>query len=273
MRRVFADVIKSGGIDIEKEYERLYESFYKDRIGIRNKCAGYFMCMPFRRTCISLKDFDECFDYHFELNATDFDIDYLINFCEYSYNLVVHIPESFSDPNYVGINGKESYLQQILKVVELINHQIVFDDDGIAIIVPKNSVANLVSEIVPENISYKIIEYNHHSMKGDLARKQATLKLLADQLEAKRNNLKRLNNSLEDDLFFLFNNLNIRHNNTDSNSPKYQKTVADMSSEELEGWYDRTYDMCLYAFMTLDQADYGRKIKELKQQLGNKKIN
>lgn len=266
MRRVFADVLKSGGVDIEKEYQRLFDSFYKERIGIRNKCAGYFMRMPFRGTCISLRDFDECHDFHFELNATDFDIDYLINFCEYSYNLVVHIPESFSDPNYVGINGKDSYLQQIHKVVELINHQIVFDDDGIVRIVPQNNVVSLVSEIVPENISYKIIGYNHHSMKGDLERKKATLTLLADRLEAKRAELKKQNAKLEDDLFFLFNNINIRHNNTDSESKYYKEVVASMTDDELEEWYDLTYETCLYAFMTLEQADHSERIKELKQQ-------
>jgi len=268
MRRVFADVLKSGGVDIEKEYERLFDSFYKERIGIRNKCAGYFMRMPFRGTCISLKDFDKCHDFHFELNATDFDIDYLINFCEYSYNLVVHIPESFSDPNYVGINGKESYLQQVHKVVDLINHQIIFDDDGIVRIVPKNNVVNLVSEIVPEDISYKIIGYNHHSMKGDLASKKATLKLLADQLEAKRAELTRLNKTLTNDLFFLLNNINIRHNNIEEGSSKYNVVVSDMT-EELEEWYDLTYETCLYAFMTLEQAENSEKIKDLKNKISH----
>lgn len=264
MRRVFADVLKGGGVNIEKEYYRLYDAFYDRRIGIHNSCAGYFMEMPFRGTCVSLEDFDEFYGFNFESNPTNFDLDYLIEFCEYSYNLVLYIPD-FGAHNYGGINSKDSYIQQIEKVVELTNHQIVFDDDGIAIIVPKSSVVNLVSEIVPENISYKIIEYNHHSMKGNLASKQSTIKLLADQLEAKRTELKKQNGKLTDDLFFLFNNLNIRHNNIDPKSNSYKKTVADMTDEELEEWYDRTYDMCLYAFMTLDQADYGRKIKELKQ--------
>lgn len=264
MRRVFADVLKGGGVNIKKEYYRLYDAFYDRRIGIHNSCAGCFMEMPFRQTCVSLSDFDESFDYHFEIIPDEIDLDCLINFCEYSFNLVLYIPD-FGAHNYGGINSKNAYIQQIEKVVELINHQIVFDDDGIAIIVPKNNVANLVSEFVPENISYKIVEYNHHSMKGDLSSKQSTLKLLADQLEAKRKELNNLNSSFSSDLFYLLNNMNIRHNNIDPDSTNYKKWVADMSEQELEEWYDRTYDMCLYAFMTLDQADHSKKIKELKQ--------
>ena len=82
-----------------------------------------------------------------------------------------------------------------------------------------------------------------------------------------------MNSSFSSDLFYLLNNMNIRHNNIDPDSINYKKWVADMSEQELEEWYDRTYDMCLYAFMTLDQDDHCKKIKELKQQLGNKKNN
>ena len=125
----------------------------------------------------------------------------------------------------------------------------------------------VVSEMLPPTLSYKVIEYNHHSMKGDLERKQATLKLLADQLEARKDELNSINSSLKSDLFFLFNNINIRHNNVDPKSNSYKEAVADMPDNELEEWYDRTYDMCLYAFMTLEQTDRNAKVKELKAKI------
>ena len=95
--------------------------------------------------------------------------------------------------------------------------------------------------------------------------------LLADQLEARKKELNSLNSSLSSDLFYLLNNMNIRHNNIDSNSTSYKKGVADMPEEELEEWYDRTYDICLYAFMTLDQAERNAKIKELKKKIEDSK--
>lgn len=271
MRKTFADVLKSGGVDIEKEYLRLLRSFYDNRIGLSNQCAGYFMQMPFRGTCVSLEDFDAVYGFNFSPSPKNFDTDYLINFCEYSYNLIINLPEDYGAYEYGGINSKESYIQQVERVVEKINCEIIYNDDGIAIIIPKNSVANVVSEILPENLSYKVIAYNHHSMKGGLDKKQATIKLLADQLEAKKDKLSELNNSLKSDLFYLFNNINIRHNNIDSSSKSYKKAVAEMSKEELEEWYDRTYDMCLMAFMVLEQADNKTKIKELKDIIENSK--
>lgn len=40
---------------------------------------------------------------------------------------------------------------------------------------------------------------------------------------------------------------------------KFKQAVADMPPEELEHWYDETYQMCLLAFLRLEQAD--RKIE------------
>ena len=126
------------------------------------------------------------------------------------------------------------YLNQIDIILEKIGYIKWRDKDvDVTILVPKDSSAIAVAEIIDSSVSYKTIEYNHHSMKGDMDKKEATLMLLANQLEPKRAILKSLNKSLEDDLFYLLNNINIRHNNTDSDSTKYKKAVADMSKEEL----------------------------------------
>lgn len=263
MRRVFVDVLKSGGVNIQAEYERLFSAFYNG--GLRKQCSNSFMQYPFRGTCVSLSDFDDAHGFHYENKPDSFDLENLINFCEYTYNLVICMVDDYNYGVRKGINHRNGFLKQIIDIVDMVNYEIILNEDGMAVFIPKNSVADLVSEIVPENISYKIIEYNHHSMKGDLASKKATLKLLADQLEAKRKELNNLNSSFSSDLFYLLNNMNIRHNNIDPDSTNYKKWVADMSEQELEEWYDRTYDMCLYAFMTLDQADHSKKIKELKQ--------
>ena len=162
--------------------------------------------------------------------------------------------------------GANSIITHIHKVIGLVGYMEA-RDEFVTIFVPKSQPSIVVSEMLPPNLSYKVIEYNHHSMKGDLARKQATLKLLADQLEAKKKELISLNKPLADDLFYLLNNMNIRHNNVNQESKSYKKGVADMPKKELEEWYDRTYDMCLYAFMTLELADSKTKIKEIKERI------
>ena len=276
-RKTFAQILKDANVDIEREYDRLYQLFYKFKIqDISNTamtlyeiCEMDFMSFPHRGTCLSLDDFNDFYGFNFEQKPSSFDVDYLVSFCEYSYNFAI-----FQQGNGIMtfLSPATQYIQQILKVIESIGYMHL-SEDGISIFVPKSQPAIVVSEMLPPDLSYKVIEYNHHSMKGDLARKQATLKLLANQLEAKRAELTSLNKSLTNDLFFLLNNMNIRHNNIEEVSSKYNVVVSDMTEEELEEWYDMTYDMCLYAFMTLDQADHSKKIKELKQQLGNKKNN
>ncbi|MBE6850963.1 MAG: hypothetical protein E7504_04375 [Ruminococcus sp.] len=275
-RKTFAQVLKDAKVDIEREYDRLYQMFYKFKIPDSSSaaitlyeiCEMGFISFPHRGTCLSLDDFNDFYGFHFEQKPSNFDVDYLVIFCEYSYNLAIYQQGNGIMPF---LSPATQYIQQILKVIESIGymHQ---SEDGISTFVPKSQPAIVVSEMLPPNLSYKVIEYNHHSMKGNLARKQATLKLLADQLESNRAPLKSLNKSLEDDLFYLLNNINIRHNNIDSSSTKYKRAVADMPKDELEEWYDRTYDICLYAFMTLAQADRNAKVKQLKNIIEDNKV-
>lgn len=268
-RRPFSEVLKNAEVDIRREYDRLYMMFYgadsEEDMSYYEYCAQNFHSLPFRGTCISLKDFDEVHSFHFEPQPADFDLNYLVNFCEYLYNIVIfnQRPDFVFQSVYGGL---PNIMMQIRGVIEKIGYMEA-RSDMITIFVPKSQPAIVVSEMLPKDLSYKVIEYNHHSMKGDLKRKQATLKLLADQLEAKRKELSGLNKSLADDLFFLFNNVNVRHNNIDPQAGSFNQPVADMSEEELEQWYDDTYDTCLLAFMILDQAERKNKISELKKKI------
>lgn len=87
--------------------------------------------------------------------------------------------------------------------------------------------------MAPE-ISYKVLEYNHYTMKGDIARKKETVRILADQLEPKRADLTAINKELASNVFFMFNNMNIRHNNSTEGDKNYREVVAKMTQDELE---------------------------------------
>ena len=60
----------------------------------------------------------------------------------------------------------------------------------------------------------------------------------------------------------LLNNLHIRHNNVEGDD--YKKLTAEMPSNELEEWYDRTYDLMLLALMYANYLDYKPEIKDLR---------
>ncbi len=145
------------------------------------------------------------------------------------------------------------------------------DQDELIIFTEKSVTAIAVSEIVPNDISYKVISYNHHSMKGNLENKKDTILKLANLLEGKRKQLKSINSSLEDDLFYAFNNLNLRHNNKDKLlKGKYKEYVSNMSNTELEQWYDEVYQMCLLAFLEIEQIDRKKSFNELKRHIDSK---
>lgn len=256
----FSQVLKNAPVDIRKEYDRLYKMFhYSDfnTTSLREWCDIYFEKFDFRNTCISLNDFDETNNFHFDAEPEEFDIDYLISFCEYSYNLVYNLAVLHRDKSY---QQSKNYLAQVEKVIENIGYM-ASKQGNVTDFVPKDQAAISVAEIIDPNLSYKVIEYNHHSMKGDLERKKAILLALADKLEPKKSELENIDKTLKSNLFFLLNHMNIRHNNVETDG----KFVANMNNEELENWYDETYQVCLLAFLELDNVERNVRIKELKE--------
>ncbi len=270
----FSQVLKTASIDIRREYDRLYGMFYlqkhSDGLGntstLKDMCEPNFVNYPFRGTCISLEDFDDFYGYSFERNPVNFDIDYLVSFCEYSYNLASY-NQGICGPSFLNQGSPmQFYVQQVMRVIEAIGYMHNWQE-GVTDFVPKDQAAVSVAEIIDSSLSYRVIEYNHHSMKGDLERKKATLLVLAEKLEPQRANLRQINSSLESDLFYLFNNVNIRHNNADQGSKNYIPLVADMDKDWLEEWYDETYQMCLLAFLELDNVDRKARVKQLKENI------
>lgn len=268
MRRNFAEVLRNGKIDINEEYTKLYQLFYfpyRDGSTLFNLISNSFLNFSFRGTCLSFEEFNRKHGFVFVPHPHDFDVNHLVSFCEYVYNLVWHLNfNNFpTDQNY--------YTSYIEKVIDDIGYMRSVED-GFYIFVPKDSVAISVSEspLIPEDISYKVIAYNHHSRQGDLEAKKDIIRKLAELLEPKRKTIERLNKDLKHNLFDLFNNFNIRHNNIDpTDLDHYNEYIAKMPKGELEDWYDETYQMCLLAFMELEYENKKGGIKDKLEKLRN----
>lgn len=275
-RRNLAQILEDAEISIEREYERLYSSFYRQRtfdgfgnnLSLYEYCQMNFISIPFRGTCLTLDDFEDFYNIHFDRNPSDFDLNYLIRFCEYTYNMLIYLNPMNPMGNLSFNAPYQIYLQQIYKVVEETGYMYSQNKKGITIFVPKSPEAISVSEIIEPEISYRIIEYNHHMLQGDIEGKKEILKLLADKMESKRKELKNINKTMETNIFMLFNYLNIRHDNCSKESPKYVEYVANMPKRELEQWYDETYQLSLLAFLELDNVERNKKISELKNLIG-----
>lgn len=286
-RRTILQILNEAKVVLPKEYDRLYELFcereYQHNFGnkktLRNHCAEYFMSNPIRGTCVSLSDFEQTYGFRFAKNSpvlipAEKHLDLLLYFCEYSYNLSYYSQQIVVKNLYTPVSTMDyhpikDYLQQVLTVIDKIGYMPIMSD-GITSFVPKDQVAISVAGTLDSTLSYRLIDYNHHSMKGDIKRKRETLLALADKLEAEEKKLKQINAPLADDLFFMLNNLDIRHNNRGEGGKNYKPFVAIMAPEELEKWYDEVYQVCLLAFMELEHSQRKRAIAELKKNINTK---
>ena len=283
MRRNFAQILKDAKIDIKAEYQKLYGLLYDrsiqvsnaNRISVYDELSERFIGFYFRGTCLSLNEFNDLHNLHFEKDTTDFNVDNLVSFCEYIYNMLMAYQTAqgsfgygFSPMMSTPINI-QFFITQINQVMDKIGYMQT-NEDGAIIFVEKSPAAIAVSEssLIPENLSYRLISYNHYTMKGDLDAKRSVLQQLASILEAKRKNLNQADRVLENDLFYIFNNLNIRHNNVDPElKGKYKAYVEQMSNDELEKWYDETYQMCLLAFLQIENFARKAEFDELKAEI------
>lgn len=273
MRRSFADVLREGKTDIKNEYDKLYEIMYgkifeNGESSFHDIMGESFASFYFRGTCLTLDEFDQQHGFEFERNPENFDIEYLVSFCEYFQNMIIGYQSASSSGMRMFSTPINTMLitEQICRVIDSIGYMSV-SDDGYTIYVEKSPAAIAVSEseILPDDLSYRILEYNHYSLHGELEKKKQILLAIASMLEAKREELKKTDCSLSSDIFYAFNNLNIRHNNIDEGVPgKYKSTVAGMKNEQIEFWYDELYQMCLLAFMELEQIKRKSRFDHLK---------
>lgn len=90
-------------------------------------------------------------------------------------------------------------------------------------------------------------------------------------LEPRRPELTQIDSGFASDLFYAFNNFNIRHNNVDPSGKNYKKPVADLTNDQLEQWYDEVYQMSLLAFLRLEHIDRKKSFDVLKNSIENPK--
>jgi len=185
-------------------------------------------------------------------------LEYLANIlelCSFDINLDNSLVTTES---YDYINGN------LLDIVNHLNLELkVFENEQKVLLVEKNSASTAVAEIIESELAYQVIEYNHYLLKGDIESKQRILKVLADKIEPMRNQLKQINSTLVDNTFYLLNKMNIRHNNIEGkNAIPY---VQNLSKEELEEWYDETYQMILLCILEYDNIERNKKVNELKK--------
>lgn len=231
-------------------------------------------CLPnwkSRNRCISCEEMRQ------KLSIKNFNIrqklhgNQVLLYLEYLSNLIYLCESNLETDNDCEIFQTYIYLKDNLSeiILSLNYEEKVFEDEEKVLLVEKSASVTSVVEIVEPELTYPIIEYNHYLLKGNIAKKQKILKVLADKFESMRSDLKKINKTLESDTGYLLNKMNIRHNNIKGqNAIPYVQNISD---EELEEWYDETYQMILLCILEYDNIERTKKVKNLKDIIENKK--
>lgn len=259
VRRSFSEILRAGGVDAGVEYGSLQELVF-ERYGLYSLMDRSFRDVWFAGTAISLDDFNERYGFDFEGLAVDMSVDDLLEFCEYVYNFAGALYNQDQDVCAAAMS-------HVNKLVDKLGH-VALVDDGLTVFVPKNANVMAAAEVAPGEIVIDLMRYDYRKYDGDLAEKRVILLRLIDQLEPKRKRIGELSKKTEGDIFFIANNLNLRHNNVDPQDVrKFKPAVQEMSDAELERWYDHCRDLCAAAFLLLGCDDRRTELDELKSRL------
>lgn len=169
-------------------------------------------------------------------------------------------------PHYLDlIEIIDEILKNINFILDKYNFKIQELEQEKVIIVPKSEIISEIA-VLNEDVAPQIIEYGANSIKGDVNRKKELILRIAHKYEGIEQKLKNNNNNeLVRILGTLLNNLDLRHNNVVGK--KSNEFVKNLSDEELENWYDRTYDTLLYALMTNTYIENKKEIFSLNELL------
>lgn len=278
MRKSIFD-IASASINISNEVDRIVSMSVKEKNTyyppydltlfefVDQRC---FRDWSYRGHFVNVKYFLEAVNYNGIIkSAKNGDTEAFMILIELTYNLWSLAYHDIIDKDSSSEwNNNFFHLRDVmLDNLEKYNYKAYIDDERILIIEDKPEVT-AVAEIIEQDLAIDIIRYNHRSMQGEIELKKKILISLGSELEPKRKELQVLNKQLSEDIFFMLNNMNLRHNNRSKKDMcKYKEYVAKMTKARLEKWYDELYQMMLLAFLLLDNVDRTENVKELKEKI------
>lgn len=244
---------------------------YYSRFTIKEYVGTYcFKEWKGRGKCIDVDDFLNTVGYDDIAKQACDDLNSFLTFIEIVLNFYQMAAEMISSYGAKAEHYKEFEMlwDNMMDDLSHYNYTFVYDkEQERSIIVEDKAEVTAVAEIVEQPLAMQIIKYNHYSLKENIDEKKAILLRIGNDLEPKRKALSVINKSLEDDIFYILNNLNLRHNNRDKGNKKYKEFVSQMDESELLKWYDELYQMMLLAYLELNQHERKKEFSELKSKI------
>ena len=213
-------------------------------VSLKQMIEPHFMKCPIRGTAISIDDLFETYSKHWAANT----LEGLLLYCEIISNLIYTLPSNYLTDHDICRN-RDQIISNVKYILEKTGNQFAAGAGKVLIIVPKDELVHAVIEdISDKDVGLAILEYGRFSNKGNLKRKRETLVKIARLLEPKLkdNKLTEPRKSLADNIDFVLNNFNIRHNNEAGKSANV--LLPELTAQMLEIVYDDLYQAMLLFF-------------------------
>lgn len=282
MRKSIFDIVAEN-MDMESEANRLVTMSSEECVLVVNTYtddtlfnyidAYCFKEWEHRGHFVDVDDFLEALRYDDLKEDATHNVDALLTLIELIYNFWELSRKQFHDTKKgykLEWCGNYYHLKDVMDdVLSQYNHvAYVNEDQECVLIIEDKSEVTAAAEIMPTPaLAVDVVRYNHRTLRGEIELKKKILLAMGAELEAKRKKLHTINTTLENDIFFMLNNLNIRHNNKSKGDKNYKEYVAKMRKDRLEKWYDELYQMLLLAFLLMDNIERVEKVKGLKEKI------
>lgn len=227
---------------------------------------------PYRYTATNVVDFFDQFG--ISLNVEEFNDEncyYLLQFIydfihwlkekgSFKYDLyeisLSEIDQAFFDLYSENKPYFNTIISNIRQIMELCNYKIEKIDKHYTFIKRDADVDSILPIFEKnEDIKLVLLEYNDFKIETNLNEKKIILKKLADYLEPLRKEMRSYDKQLTEDIFFMLNQFDIRHNN--------RNQILDSQDKYIE-WYDKLFKMIIQLIRTKEIKKYQKELNAFK---------
>ena len=192
----------------------------------------------------------------------------VLTYLQYTLNIAELCRRNFNSDEMTGYYfDLRSYTTLLTRIRELLT-RLKYDvkyvaEKEVIYLVTKDVAADAVTSTSSDPITDAIVEYNSYSVAGNLDRKRKILNDMGDMVESYTDNRSPGNVKLFSNIEFMLYNFNIRNNNLDGDDKV--EHVAAMSKEELEAWYDETYQMMLLRILQHENLERMKRVDAVQE--------
>ncbi len=281
MRQRITERNKFPIFSVETEYKKLHELFCdrsefgllvgplgdskaRPSLSYNDLLQGWFLDWNLRGTFICIEEMLSALkisEDDFDKDATE---DRLMDYIQFIINGACFVADRVKSRKYSIYQTSDSIFKAIVEnsrnILEKLGAELIQDDGELCVIL-KNDVATAITEQNPD-LERSITEYLKIDNHGDLERKGEILCTLAKRLEPHEKAFRSTElNQLCSDTTMLMDKIARHYQNPND---KIQAKFFELSDDELEKWYDRTFQLFLTCMAAVPYLEYKNEIKRIK---------